>query len=219
MKTEEIDYLDGVFQVQEEIPTTFEEISALIGPESVVEEAVFNLYYRNKYPRVYKRVSSDVESLGFKRKVVSTKTLKDGTVREVKESENDHLRAYLKGRFAKNDEGKEVQTEPAPEGSKDTLQELFVKHGQSEPLFVKGERAGGGGKVAQAALTTANGFFAAGDEKVEEVATKIEALVPGYKVGRDGEGSVTPESLARGIQALNKHLENLAKKQASAALA
>jgi hypothetical protein len=38
-------------------------------------------------------------------------------------------------------------------------------------------------------------------------------MVPGYKVGRDAENSVTPESLARGIQALNTFLKKQAEKQ------
>jgi hypothetical protein len=58
-----------------------------------------------------------------------------------------------------------------------------------------------------AAIKNANLFFAQGDDVVADKVQVIESMVPGYKVGRDAENSVTPESLARGIQALNTFLK------------
>lgn len=218
MKSTDIDYLDGEFTVQESEPSTIEEIVKVLGTEdAVVDETTSNLRYRNKYPRVYKKVSLAVEKdHAFPRAVVSTKTLKDGTVRNVHESENDHLRAFLKGREEETEvDGKKESkiVTPAPEGNRAILQDLFSSVANSEPLFVQGERTGGGGKVSAAALETANKFFAAGADKVEASAAKIEEMVPGYKIGRDSDGAVTPDSLARGIQALDKKMIADAKAQ------
>lgn len=206
--TVDIDYLDGEFTVQEQEPATLAELVSILGTESaVIEDATSNLRYRNKYPRVYKAVSKAIAEVGFARAVVDTKTLKGGEVRNVLESENDHLRAFLKGRPEKDEtSGEDVIKTPAPPENRATLQELFAKIANEQPLFVQGERTGGGGKVSAAALEAANKFFAMGAEKVETTAAKIEELVPGYKVGRDAEGGVTPESLARGIAALDKKM-------------
>lgn len=210
--------MDGEFQVQEEEPSTIEEVIAIIGEEGVVTETTSNLRYRNKYPRVYKAVSKAVVDAGYPRAVIDTKVLKDKTERKVYESENDHLRAFLNGRFEGKGEDRK-QIEAAPEGSRETLQALFNQHATEQPLYVKGERAGGGGKVSQQAMETANSWFAAGDDVVEERIATIEGLVSGYKVGRDSDGAPTPESCARGIQALQKQLQKNALAQAAAALA
>jgi hypothetical protein len=115
-------------------------------------------------------------------------------VKNVLVSPNDHLRAFL----------------ATGEEARATLASLFTSIAQSEPLYVKGERTGGGGKVAQATLDAANAFFAAGQE--DDIAAKIESMVPGYKCGRDADGALTVESLARGIQALERHLAKQAPK-------
>lgn len=209
MVNDDITFLDGEFEISCPVPETVEELDALLGPGGAVAEAAANLRYRNWYPRVYKLVSAAVEKLGFKRAVKETKTLKDGTVKEVKESEMDHLRGYLTGR--KDNEGN--VTEPPPEGSREKLNALFLEIAPVQPLFVKGERTGFGGKISQSALDGANALVAKGDEHVENAINKIEASVPGYKIGRDADGNVTPESLARGIQAFQKHLAAEAAKQ------
>lgn len=215
MKQTEIDYLDGEFQVTEEEPSTLDEVVALIGEVGVVDETTSNLRYRNKYPRVYKAASKAVVDSGYPKKVKETKTMKDGTVKNVHESDNDHLRAFLSGR---KDKDGTVTEQPSP-GAREVLQTVFTKIATVEPLYVKGERTGGGGKVSQGALDAANNFFAAGDEKVEAVVSKIEEIITGYKVGRDADGEATPESLARGIQALGKWQQKQAEKAAVAALA
>lgn len=217
MKQDDIDYLDGEFTVQEDVPTTIEELKPLLGTEdAIVDEVAANLRYRNKYPRVYKAVSARVVSdHGFPRAVKETKKNADGTVKNVLESENDHLRAFLKGRA--NEEG--VIVDAAPEANRATLQSLFTEIATAAPLYLEGEgRRGGGGKVSAGALEMANKFFAAGTEAVERACGKIEADVPGYKIARDSDGSATPESLARGIQALQKAAEAKAKRESMAGL-
>jgi hypothetical protein len=162
---------------------------------------------------VYKAASKAIAEAGFARAVVSTRKLKDGTVRDVLESENDHLRAFLSGR--PDAEGVLV---PAPEGSREKLAELFGQIAPAQPLFVKGERSGFGGKVSQAALDAANTLIAKGNDAINGAVSLIEERVPGYKVGLDSEGQVTPESLARAIQALNKHIAAEAAKQSKGLL-
>lgn len=198
MQTVEIDYLDGNISVEEDEPSTIAECVALIGEQGTVSETTSNLRYRNKYPRVYKKSSKELELL-VPREVKSEEKKKDGTIKKILVSETDHLRVCW-------------QKDPK------LTNETITKHAKNEPLYVKGERAGGGGKISQAALDASNGFFAAGDDVVEEKVGIIESMVPGYKVGRDAEGSVTPESLARGIQALNKYLMKQAQSAALGAL-
>lgn len=199
--TSDIDYLDGEFTVAETEPSTIAEISEIIGEAAVVDEAVSNLRYRNKYPRVYAKVSAAVALTGFTRAVKSSTTKADGTVKNVLVSTNDHLRAFLAD----------------SEDNRATLASLFTSVAQSEPLYVKGERTGGSGKIAQGTLDASNAFFAQGVE--EQKAAIIEARVPGYKLARDVAGELTIESLARGIQALEKYLTAQAKKSSLSALA
>lgn len=196
----EIDYLDGEFTVQEEAPATVAELVSQLGEEMVVEETTSNLRYRNKHPRVYRKVSAAVEASGFAREVKETKENKDGTKKEIKEGEIQHLRRYL-------------ATAGDDPSVRETLQNLFSTTASSEPLYVKGERTGGGGKIAQKDMEVANSLFTKGTEKVEEVVEKIEARVPGYKVSRDADEAVTPESLARGISAFNKQLQKEQREQ------
>lgn len=193
----EVEYLDGEFTILESEPSSIEELTGLIGEEAVVENVNANLRYRNKYPRVYRKVSEAIKG-EHPRAVKEEKPLKDGTMRKVYVSEMDHIRDYLK----------------TGNGAKDRLAELFKSIATSEPMYVKGERTGGGGKIPQSAIDSANQFFAAGEDRVEQVISKIEETVPGYKVGRDADGNPTPESVARGVVALNKHLVKQAQAQA-----
>lgn len=209
--TADVEYLDGEFTITEKEPGTLGELSSLVGEAAVLDSANADLRYRNKYPRVYKKVSAALVGFGFARAVAKSATRKDGTVKETLESTNDHIRAALNGRKVMNPETNEEVT-VASGISKEQLTDLFVSIAPNEPLYVKGERTGGGGKVSKEVLETAEKHITDGTEdKVVEI---IESMTPGYKVGRDAEGNVTAESLARGIQALDKHL----KKQAPSAL-
>jgi len=215
MKDKEIDYLDGEFTILENVPSSLPELAELVGDDMILDEAVSNLYYRNKYPRVYRAVSEAIAP-AFKRRVVDTKTNKDKTVKEIFESPMDHIRGYLEG--ATNDpEVKLTGDDLKPR--RDELAELFKTIGNAQPLYVKGERTGGGGKISKEAQDKANAFFAEGVDKVEAVAAKIESVVSGYTVARDADGNVTTESLARGIMALTKHLQREAQAAALNALA
>jgi hypothetical protein len=206
MRTEEINYLDGEFVVNEEEPSTIQELTDLIGDGAVVDETNSNLRYRNKYPRVYALVSKAIVERGFAKAEKERKQVgKEGSKTEkiIYISDMDHIRSFLQQDEATN---------------RPILQELFDSIAPAQPLYVKGERTGGGGKISQAALDSANEFFAKGVETVESVATQIEALVPGFKLTRDTDGNATPESLARGIQALERHLKRQAAAQTKAAL-
>jgi hypothetical protein len=182
-----VTYLNKEFVVEEEEPSTIPELVTLIGEEGVVTNAVANLRYRNKYPRVYKRVSIEVIKLGFP------------VGKNAKGEDQDdmqHIRAF-------------ATAEP---GNRAVLLVLFERIAKEEPLFIRGDRAGGGGKVAQGALDAAHRYFAEGPEKVMEVVQTIEQMLPGYhvKLNVDDDGA-TPEALARGIQTLQRHLVSKAK--------
>lgn len=184
----EVAYLDGEFDILEDVPSTISELVDLYGEENVVESCVADIRYRNKYPRVYKAVAKSIEEQGFAREVVKEETKADGTVKKTMESDNNFLRRFL----------------GADEANREILGAAFKEVAQAQPLYVKGERAAGQGKVSAQALEAANGIFAQGRQ--EKVSDHIEATVPGFKLARTADGNVTPESLARGISALQKHL-------------
>jgi hypothetical protein len=186
--TEDIDYLDGEFTVQEESPSTLDELKALIGEQGIIDETTSNLRYRNKYPRVYRKVSEAIVGK-HPRAVTKEETKADGTIKKTFQSVMDHIRDYVKT----SDEAKKE------------VGELFASIGPAEALYVKGERAGGGGKLSQSALDAANQAFASG--QADTYVEFIESTVPGYKIAKDADGAATPESLARGIQALESHLK------------
>lgn len=212
MKQTDITLLDEEYEVQVQLPDSVEEIDALIGPGGTVEEARSNLLYRNWYPRVYSAVSAHITNgtFAFKKapavdkagNPVPPRKLKDGTEKPVLESDIDHLRRFSK----MSDENKEL------------LGVVFREIAPTQLLYAKGDRSGGVGKVSQAALDSANGMIAGGVENVESKVEIIESRIPGYKVGRDGDGAVTAESLARAIMALEKKLLADAKKAAASVL-
>lgn len=187
-------YLNKEIIVEEEQPSTIPELVTLIGEEGLVTNTVANLYYRNKYPRVYKRVSIEVSKLGYTPQVKKMVKDKAGNDKPVYQDEMEHLRSFLT-----------LKSE-----NKALLQELFNRIAPEEPLFIRGDRAGGG-RVAQGALDAAHRYFAEGLEKVEETIVTIESMLPSYRVGREPDGNPTPEFLARGIQTLQRHLNSKAK--------
>ena len=173
-------YLSKEIVVEEDEPSTIEELVQLVGEEGIVTHTNANLRYRNKYPRVYKRVSTELEKEGFKR------------LPEHKE-ETTHIRAVWTADGGAN---------------QGMIRALVQKFALEEPLFVRGERIAGG-RVAQGALDAAHRYFAEGPTKVEEVVQTIESMLPTYRVSRSPE--ITPETLARGIQTLQRHLMSKAK--------
>lgn len=210
MITSPTDYVDGEHTVQEQEPTTIAELEALGIPESqVVAECVSNLYYRNKYPRVYKKVSEEIAKTFPRPQAVDkegkpvVKKSKDGTETPVPASPLDHIRDYEK-----------IGAEAVAH-----VDSLLQTLAPAEPLFVKGERTPGGGKISKMAMDGANNFLAQGEEVVDEKVTFIEEAVGGgYKIGRDADGKVTAESFARGIQAYSQKLEADAKAAAKRGL-
>ncbi len=190
----EVDYLDGEHTVTENEPS-LKELVKTYGEEFVRKYCVDNLRYRNKHPRVYTKVSDEVAKT-FPKVVVKEEVRKDKSVRKVYESEIDHLRRYEKEQGTK---------------AKEHNSKLFNSIAPSEPLYIEGQR--GAGKVSEKAVETANLFFAQGDDIVEEKVKFIEAYIPNYHVERDGDGNVTVEGLARGVQALNRYAVKQAQKQ------
>jgi hypothetical protein len=191
-----VTYLNKEFVVEEEEPSTIPELVTLIGEEGLVTNTVANLRYRNKYPRVYKRVSLEVVKLGHAPQVKKYVPDKDGADKAIYEDDMDHIRSFL----TKKPENKAI------------LMSLFDRIAKEEPLFIRGDRAGGGGKIAQGALDAAHRYFAEGADKVTEVVETIERMLPGYHVARSmDDNGFTPESLARGIQTLQRHLVSKAK--------
>jgi hypothetical protein len=185
-----VTYLNKEFVVEEEEPSTIPELVTIIGEEGLVTNTVANLRYRNKYPRVYKRVSIEVAKLGFQPQVKKTEGEK-----QIFQDDMEHIRSFLTAR---------------PE-NKAILLSLFERIAKEEPLFIRGDRVGGG-KVAQGALDAAHRYFAEGQDKVADIVNTIENMLPGYRVKTsiDG-GDITPEALARGIQTLQRHLVSKAK--------
>src|SRR5690349_21346721 len=120
MKPVEIDYLDGKFTVNSSMPSTLAEMLPVLGTEeAVIDEVTDNLLYRNKYPRVYKAVSAElVLAHAFPRAVIDQKKAKDGTLRDIHESVNDHIRRALTGtQEVKDDAGNVIK--PATPGLTD----------------------------------------------------------------------------------------------------
>lgn len=193
-----VTYLNKEIVVDEEEPSTIPELVAMFGEDAVVLNTIANLRYRNKYPRVYRRVSVELAKMGFPPKIKRTELAKDGTEKPIWQDDMEHIRSYL-------------TTNPS---HKAKLIELFTRIANEEPLHIKGERVSGG-RIAQGALDAAHRYFAEGTEKVTEVCVKIEEMLPNYRIARDVEGLVTPETLARGIQTLQRHLLSQAKQTAS----
>ena len=176
-----VTYLNKEIIVEEDEPSTIPELIGLIGEDAVVTNTNANLRYRNKYPRVYKHVSLELERMGFPR--------------PPDQDEMVHIRSVWTQDSGKN---------------QGEIRALFTSIAPEEPLYVKGERIGGG-RIAQGALDAAHRYFAEGVEVVTEKVTVIEQMLPNYRVGRDVENKVTPETLARGIQTLQRHLMSQAK--------
>lgn len=191
----DVTYLDndGDIEVAEQEPTTIAELTDLLGERLIVELTVANVRYRNKHPRVYRKVSEELSKI-LPRPQKGEKKKTDGTTKPILVSHLDHCRALYK-QFPKE------------------TTEAFTRIAQAESLYVKGERSGFGGRISVAALNNANSFFAEGPERVEGIAKVIEETVPGYKVQRDEDDEVFPEALARALMALGKHMKKTAEQQ------
>jgi hypothetical protein len=201
MTETEVDYLDGEITVLEQEPTEIAELLAIDGltQKQIVEETVSNCRYRSKHPRVYKKTSEALKELA-PRAQKGTYKLKDGTERPIFVSHLEHCRALLKV-------------------NKTKVTETLSKFALEEPLYVRGPAVGGTGRINAKSLAAANNYFAEGTERVEAVAKMIEDLVPGCKVARDEDDAVTPETLARALMALTKHMEKQAAQKTEALLA
>jgi hypothetical protein len=207
----------GKAEVQFQAPSTIEEFDNQAGETgAALDEAISNVVYRHTAPRLYKAASAAIAAEPYKFPKAQA-TGKDGSpsVRVTKEkpegvpvmeSDTAHLSRFY-------EQGTDEQKAQLVSLLQSTALSLpFID--QSEPAA----RAGGATKVSKGALDAANGYVAAGPEKVEAVVSYIEGQVPGYKARRDEDGSVSAENLGRAIDALGKHEQAKAKAAAQAAL-
>lgn len=204
MTETEVDYLDGEITVLEQEPTEIAELLTIDGltQKQIVEETVSNCRYRSKHPRVYKKTSETLKALTPRAETAKSKEdrEKSPNKKPIFVSHLEHCRALLKLDRVKTTE-------------------VLSKFALEEPLYVRGPAVGGTGRINAKSLAAANNYFAEGPERVEAVAKMIEDLVPSFKVARDEDDAVTPESLARALMALTKHMEKDAARRAEAALA
>ena len=186
-KLKETDILYGNITVEHEVPSDYSEDDLRkfgLTMVDVLDGFIADCVARNFLPRLYRGISRTLARNGQPKKVISEEDKK-----VIYESDIVHF-----GRVWSNEKG-----------SKEYLIELAQKTASSTPFFSTVER-GGGGKISQRALDAANKWLADGVEK--DKADMIEAMLAGYKVPRDAEGNLTPEGLARGIQAFTKFIEN-----------
>lgn len=207
-KSEPIDVLYGRFAVQLNKPATVEEFDNSVGEAgAALESGISDVFYRNTLPRLYKEVVAKLgiakkQAVDAKGQPITRKTGKGEAEKDVEVKESDIVaidRAIREGDVTEDD-----------------ARSAFESAADAIAFYVKG--AGGGGKISEAALTSANGIIAQGEENIEEKVGIIESRVPGYKVNRDNDGAVSAEALARGIMALQKHLQAEAARNAKQAL-
>lgn len=200
----EVSVLYDTTDVLVNVPSTYEEGDALVGEVGgVLDGFIADCTARNFLPRLYKTVAKQMQDAGHKKAVTgkTTPSKEGGTVNDIYETDIKFL-----GRIVEEDE----TLKP------DVIAKLNST-ASSIPFWEKGERTGGG-KISTVSQELANKVFSAGPDKVEAAATAIESRVPGLVVGRDSNGAVTPEGLARAIHAMNKHVEAEAKREAAGLL-
>lgn len=207
-KQQEISVLYGKFDILKEVPATYAEIDALVGEaDAGLGGWLADTSARNFLPRLYEAVAVKLTEMGHPHKQIGTrKAAKEGGADSpIYETDIVHVdRVHTDG----------------DDALKATIGTLINDANASLPFWSK--RAGGGGgagRISTDALEGANSFFAKGPDTVEKVAAHIEGFVPGYTVLRDSSGSPTPESLARAIMAMNRKIEDDAKKASANALA
>ena len=201
-----ISVVNDSYEITTQVPGTPEELDALIGETgATLDIAISYLAPRNYLSRFYGAVSKQLVVEGFPRTqavndagepIVSKKA--DGSTTAVQETPLKHIDRY---RTSSDDAGKVK------------LGELLASTASTLPFYAEGDRSGGGqGKLAAATIEAANAMVA--DGSADANAEIIEQMVPGFKIGRDADGALTPETLARGIQRLEKHLQEEAKNKA-----
>lgn len=194
----DISVLYNTADVQVSVPSTYEEADTLLGETGgALDGFIADCSARNFLPRLYKAVAAKLEATGFPAKVVANKVTKtkdtegkdsEKTV-DVYETDIKHVgRIYTDG----------------DEDQKKEIVELLQTTAKTIPFYAAGDRSGTG-KVAQKYIDRANELIEGG--MAAEAITMIESETPNYKVGVDGDGVPTAEGLARGIAAMDKHLQ------------
>ena len=149
----------------------------------VLDGFIADCVARNFLPRLYRGISKTLVSEGHPKKVISEMDKK-----VIYESDIVHI-----GRIWSNGKGLQKQ-----------ITALAQEQASTIPFFSSLDR-GGSGRISQRALDAANKWFADGVETTK--AEMIEGMIAGYKVQRDPDGNLTPEGLARGIQAFTRFIE------------
>lgn len=210
MTTKETDVLYGNITLALPVPSSVEEFDASVGIGECLASGIDDIIYRNTLPRLYRGVAAKYIENGQSKPQATDKsgspkfnTRKDGSQTPVLVSDIDFIgKLYEEA----NDEGKAE------------IVAVFEEVKSSLPFYEKGTGGGGGGRISEAAMQSANGVIAAGTEAIEKIVSAIEERVAGFTVARDPDGNVGVESLARGIQALEKKLVADAKKAAAGIL-
>lgn len=186
-------------------PSTYEESDALLGEVGgTLEEWIAYVAPRNFLMRLYRDVSKSLAETGYPRESAKrddgteiTTKKGDGTTVPVLESHLQHINRVH---------------EAGDEALKTTIAEKLQSTSRSLPFWAEGERSGGGGgKVPQDLIDSANAMVA--DGTAEANVTAIESYIPGFKAGRDSDGQLTPESVSRALHRLEKTLREEEKKK------
>lgn len=218
MKQIESSILYGRVTIHPSVPTTVEEIDKLVGePNAAVDGFNSDCSARNFLPRLYSKVSNElasrfpVKASGKTAKI--TKKVKDPTTgaetetteeKPVNESDIKHV-----GRVWEENESERANIT--------SLLQKYSNGADAIPFYAESER--GGGKISDKLITAAN-ELSASPEKAKLVASKIEATVPGYVVEVDAEtGNPTAAGLARGMSAVQRHIQEQQKQQMATLMA
>jgi hypothetical protein len=193
MKERETDVLYGNVTVTHPVPSNYEEGDKMVGiTGGVLDGFNSDCVARNFLPRLYRETAkSFIERFPKKNNGTDDKPVVPTDI------------AYLGQLW---DEHKDLRRE---------IESTLMKKAREVP-FYQSIQTSGGGKISQAAIDAANKFIAEGREV--KSAEYIEDNVPGYTVQRGPDGKPTLEGLARGVQALQRHLKNIAIRQAEAKL-
>lgn len=200
----EISALYDNVTLRKDVPSTYAEAEAVIGEAGgLLQGWLGDTIARNFLPRLYSAASKELEANGFKAVIVKTEPpAKEGEKgKDIYETSIKHCGRYW---------------EQASEEERKAFAERLQTLASDLPIWAAGDRSGTG-KIPEWATETANSLLAAGD--VSHVVEEIEASVPGYKVSKESDGTVTGEALARGLAALAKYEAEQAQKKAKARFA
>lgn len=200
------------------VPSSYEEFDNALGETgAALDEGITNTILRHTAPRFYDALSAKLAlpsgPYNFPKKQAEND---DGTpmVRVTKTKGDVPVMERSTAHLARYVESADDATRGAFFADAQEIAKAFPFFDKSAPSAARGA-----GKVSKANLDAANGMIAAGSDRVEKVVAFIESTVPGYKVTREEDESVSAESLGRAIAALDRHEKAKALAARNAALA